>query len=58
MNKTVYVVDDEADIRELVTLHLTKAGYDTGSFEDADELFFALEEKLPDMILLDLMLPG
>jgi len=58
VNKTVYVVDDEADIRELVTLHLTKAGYDTGSFEDADELFFALEEKLPDMILLDLMLPG
>ncbi|MBU4202516.1 MAG: response regulator [Acidobacteria bacterium] len=58
VSKTVFVVDDEPDIRELVTLHLDKAGYLTGGFEDSAGFFSALKEKLPDLVLLDLMLPG
>lgn len=56
--ETILVVEDEEDIQELITYNLTKEGYRVvavGSGEDAVE---ATAEKPPDLILLDLMLPG
>lgn len=55
--KTIVIVDDEPDIVELVSLHLTKAGYRIKAFELAKDLLQYLIGNIPDLILLDLMLP-
>jgi DNA-binding response OmpR family regulator len=57
MAELVAVVDDEPDIVELVSIHLEKAGYQVLGFQDAATFFKSLEKRLPDMVLLDLMLP-
>ena len=54
----ILVVDDEPDITALVAYHLAKEGYRvTTAGTGADALRSALEER-PDMVVLDLMLPG
>ena len=56
--KLVAVVDDEQDIRELLELHLRRAGYDTVSFEDGNNFLRWLEEGgSPSLCVLDIMLP-
>lgn len=55
--KTIAVVDDEADICELVSLALTKAGYKVKTFEDGESLFKYLKTNVPELVILDLMLP-
>ena len=57
MKKTVAVVDDEPDIVELVSLHLNKSSFNTVEFRDAAGLFEYLKSSLPQLIVLDLMLP-
>lgn len=57
MNKLVAVVDDEPDILELVSHHLEKANFRVEEFQDADSLLKFLEKRVPDLIVLDLMLP-
>ncbi|MDZ4182991.1 MAG: winged helix-turn-helix domain-containing protein [Candidatus Cloacimonadaceae bacterium] len=57
MNKLIYIVEDEADIMELIALKLRGGGFDTRCFPAARDLFPALEELVPDLIMLDLMLP-
>ncbi|MCE5259281.1 MAG: response regulator transcription factor [Chloroflexi bacterium] len=55
--ETVFVVDDEKNIRELIRLYLTNAGYQVVEASDGlDAMHLALGSKL-DLILLDLMLP-
>mgnify|MGYP006296476453 CR=1 FL=1 len=56
-SKLIAVVDDEEDILELVSLHLEKAGYNVRSFQDANSFFKFLKFDVPDLVLLDLMLP-
>ncbi len=56
-SKLIAVVDDESDIVELVSLHLTKAGFKVKTFEAANELFKFLKTNVPDLVILDLMLP-
>ncbi len=56
-SKLIAVVDDEPDIVELVSLHLTKAGYKVKSFGDGEGLFKFLKSSTPDLVILDLMLP-
>lgn len=56
-SKLVVVVDDEPDIVELVSLNLAKAGFKVKSFEDGEGLFKFLKSNVPDLVLLDLMLP-
>jgi two-component system phosphate regulon response regulator PhoB/two-component system alkaline phosphatase synthesis response regulator PhoP len=53
----VAVVDDEPDIVELVSVHLRKAGYEVRGFGDAGAFFEFIEDRPPDIVLLDLMLP-
>jgi len=58
MSQLIAVIDDEADILELVSLHLTKAGFQVEKFLDPNSFFASLRKKIPNLILLDLMLPG
>jgi DNA-binding response OmpR family regulator len=57
MAKLVVVVDDEADILELVALHLERAGFRVKGFPDAEKFLAFVDKKTPDLIILDLMLP-
>jgi DNA-binding response OmpR family regulator len=57
MNKFIAVVDDEPDIVDLITLHLKKAGFQTAGFFEAKSFLGSLEKRVPDLVLLDLMLP-
>lgn len=53
----IYCVEDDKGIRELIKCALGTAGYETKCFERASELFEALCESIPNLILLDIMLP-
>jgi len=57
MNELIAVVDDEPDIVDLITLHLQKAGFRAEGHSDGRSFLKALEKRIPDLILLDLMLP-
>jgi len=54
----ILVVDDEADIRELVRLHLTREGYEVLDCESGEQALNVSRSKGPDLVVLDLMLPG
>jgi two-component system phosphate regulon response regulator PhoB len=56
--KTVLIVEDEEDILALLHFNLVKAGYDAICAACGEEALALVEERLPDLILLDLMLPG
>jgi two-component system phosphate regulon response regulator PhoB/two-component system alkaline phosphatase synthesis response regulator PhoP len=57
MSYLIYIVDDEPDILELVELNLSKAGYLTETFERAEPMVRTLAQRVPDLLILDLMLP-
>ncbi len=57
MKQQVAVIDDEADIVELISIHLNKAGFDVSGFYDGSAFFDFLRESRPDLVILDLMLP-
>ncbi len=54
----ILVVDDEEDILELVRYNLTKEGYRVSTVTSGEEALKAARTSQPDVILLDLMLPG
>ena len=54
----ILIVDDDNNIAELISLYLTKECYDTMIVHDGEEALRAFEQYSPNMILLDLMLPG
>ena len=56
--KTVFVVDDDEDIRESVGMILRVNGYRVVTAIDADDCLNKLQEEKPDLILLDIMMPG
>jgi two-component system, OmpR family, alkaline phosphatase synthesis response regulator PhoP len=59
MAKTkILVVDDEADIRELVRLNLMREGYDVLECETGEQALQLSRAQIPDLVVLDLMLPG
>lgn len=57
MSTLIYVVEDDRNIREIETFSLKNTGYLVESFECAKDFYKKLDEKLPDLILLDVMLP-
>lgn len=58
MNKQlVAIVDDEPDILELVSLHLKRSNFNTREFTEAEPFYRFLSKEVPDLIILDLMLP-
>jgi len=54
----ILVVDDDAEIRGLVAEYLRKNGYQVSAARDGTEMRSALESDRPDLVVLDLMLPG
>jgi len=54
----VLVVEDEKDLADLVVFNLQKAGYETLSARSGDEALMLSRTRTPDLVLLDLMLPG
>ncbi len=54
----ILVIDDDQHIAELISLYLMKDGYDTKEVYDGKEALHEIQIYQPDLILLDLMLPG
>lgn len=54
----VLIVDDDENIAELISLYLTKECFDTMMVNDGEQALIAFETYHPNIILLDLMLPG
>lgn len=54
---TIYVVEDDKNIREIEAFSLKNSGYEVKEFEVAKDFYQAVTEKIPDLVLLDIMLP-
>lgn len=53
----IYIVEDDINIREIETFALKNSGYQIKDFDCAADFYAKMEEKLPNLILLDVMLP-
>lgn len=54
----IFCVEDDQAIRDLMIYTLHSAGFEAKGFEESTALFAALQEEKPELILLDIMLPG
>jgi DNA-binding response OmpR family regulator len=54
----ILIVEDEPSIAEVVELYLRRAGYQVRAVNDGNAALRLLEEHLPDLVVLDVMLPG
>ena len=55
--QTIYIVEDDRNIREIEMLALKNSGYRVQGFGTAKEFYAALTDKLPTLVMLDIMLP-
>ena len=53
----IYIVEDDENIREIEMFALKNAGYEVQGFDCASAFYAKLKEKVPAMVLLDIMLP-
>lgn len=53
----IYIVEDDENIREIETFALKNSGYTVASFESAKNFYKKISEKVPDLVMLDIMLP-
>ena len=58
MKTNILVVDDEPDISALVAYHLARESYRVRTVSDGEEALDAIHKERPDLVVLDLMLPG
>lgn len=58
MAKRIYVADDEKNICVLIENFLEKEGYEVECFHDGEAILAACERRMPDMCILDVMMPG
>ena len=58
MPKSIYVVDDEKNIREIVRSYLEKEGYTVTEFENGEDALASFCNTAPDMLIIDIMMPG
>lgn len=58
MKTTVFVVDDEADIRDSVRTVLEQEGYAVDTVENGPQFIEKVKKSVPDLVLLDIMMPG
>lgn len=54
----IFCVEDELNIRELVVYALNSSGYEAKGFKDADEFYAQIQKEIPNLVILDIMLPG
>ena len=53
----IYIVEDDNNILEIETYALKSSGYDVSGFENAKAFYKQLDEAIPDLVILDIMLP-
>lgn len=58
MGYSIYIADDELNIRNLICSFLESDGYKVRAFENGDDLMEAFAEKPADLVILDIMMPG
>jgi len=58
MKRTVYIADDEVNIRNLIQLFLTNGGYEVRAFSNGDDLLREFLIAPCDLVILDVMMPG
>jgi len=58
MNRQVLIVEDDPDIAQLISMYVGEAGYDALHFASGEAGLEAFEKSRPDLVVLDLMLPG
>ena len=56
MGHSIYIADDEANIRELIKSFLESDGYTVSAFATGDELAEAFEKEHADLVILDIMM--
>lgn len=54
----IYCVEDDESIRQLIVYALKNSGFKAEGFEDGNEFLSKIHDSIPDLILLDIMLPG
>lgn len=57
MNKLIYIVEDDSAIKELESYALINSDFEVNAFEKSKELYSALDDKIPSLVILDIMLP-
>lgn len=58
MSKKIFIIEDEPDMQDFYEDFFVKENYEIKVFGSAEEALISLEKNVPDLILLDLMLPG
>ena len=58
MARTILIVDDDPDAQKLLSLILSKAGFQTATADNGPEALARLGQALPDLLILDVMMPG
>ena len=58
MEKSIYIADDEKNIRELIKGFLSNEGYKVTAFENGDDLLAKFIKNPCDMVILDIMMDG
>ncbi|WP_226038181.1 response regulator transcription factor [Aquibacillus saliphilus] len=58
MKNKIFVVEDDPNIRDIVTAYLKKEGYEVTTVDNAEEAWQMTRDSQPDMWILDIMLPG
>lgn len=58
MKKSIFVIDDEKDIREILKVNLESEGYNVTAFPSADDARRGFDHDKPDLIILDVMMEG
>ena len=53
----IFIVEDDADIREIEKIALKNSNYEVKAFENAKDFYKKLKETIPDLVILDVMLP-
>src|SRR5258708_6380369 len=56
--RLIYIVEDEQDIAELIRFNLSLEGFTVETFQTGEAGLRAIEQKTPDLLVLDIMLPG
>ena len=54
----IWCVEDDSSIRDIEVYALTSTGFEAKGFEDGDSFWNALQSEKPELVVLDVMLPG
>jgi Transcriptional regulatory protein, C terminal./Response regulator receiver domain. len=58
MSEFIYIIDDDKNIRDLIVKYVEKEGYNVKAFDNAEDVLENFNKDKPDMLILDIMMPG